>query len=41
MFDKLLAGKDGSATYEVGGGNRIPLGDNSTSASPSAGTTSS
>ena len=30
MFDKLLAGKDGSATYEVGGGNRIPLGDNST-----------
>ena len=30
MFDKLLAGKDGRATYEVGGGNRIPLGDNST-----------
>jgi cell division protein FtsI (penicillin-binding protein 3) len=30
MFDDLLAGKDGSATYEVGGGNRIPLGDNST-----------
>ncbi len=30
MFDSLLAGKDGSATYEVGGGNRIPLGDNST-----------
>ena len=29
-FDKLLAGKDGSETYEVGGGNRIPLGDNST-----------
>ena len=29
-FDKLLAGKDGSATYEVGDGNRIPLGDNST-----------
>ena len=28
-FDKLLAGKDGSETYEVGGGNRIPLGDNS------------
>ncbi len=28
-FDKLLAGKDGHATYEVGGGNRIPLGDNS------------
>jgi cell division protein FtsI (penicillin-binding protein 3) len=30
MFDKLLSGKDGSETYEVGGGNRIPLGDNST-----------
>ena len=30
MFDKLLAGTDGRATYEVGGGNRIPLGDNST-----------
>ncbi|HYO41105.1 MAG TPA: penicillin-binding protein 2 [Nocardioidaceae bacterium] len=29
MFDHLLAGKDGSASYEVGGGNRIPLGDNS------------
>ena len=29
MFDTLLGGKDGSATYEVGGGNRIPLGDNS------------
>ena len=28
-FDKLLAGKDGTETYEVGGGNRIPLGDNS------------
>ena len=28
-FDKLLAGKDGEETYEVGGGNRIPLGDNS------------
>ncbi len=28
-FDKLLSGKDGSETYEVGGGNRIPLGDNS------------
>ena len=27
-FDKLLAGKDGQETYEVGGGNRIPLGDN-------------
>jgi cell division protein FtsI (penicillin-binding protein 3) len=30
MFDRLLSGKDGRATYEVGGGNRIPLGDNST-----------
>jgi cell division protein FtsI (penicillin-binding protein 3) len=30
MFDKMLAGTDGTATYEVGGGNRIPLGDNST-----------
>ena len=30
MFDRMLAGKDGSATYETGGGNRIPLGDNST-----------
>ncbi len=30
MFDKSLAGRDGRATYEVGGGNRIPLGDNST-----------
>ncbi len=29
LFDKLLSGKDGSATYDVGGGNRIPLGDNS------------
>jgi cell division protein FtsI (penicillin-binding protein 3) len=28
-FDKLLAGQDGKETYEVGGGNRIPLGDNS------------
>jgi cell division protein FtsI (penicillin-binding protein 3) len=28
-FNKLLAGKDGKETYEVGGGNRIPLGDNS------------
>ena len=27
-FDALLAGKDGSETYEVGGGNRIPLGEN-------------
>ena len=30
MFDRLLAGTNGSASYEVGGGNRIPLGDNST-----------
>ena len=29
LFSKLLAGKDGSATYDIGGGNRIPLGDNS------------
>jgi cell division protein FtsI (penicillin-binding protein 3) len=28
-FDPLLSGKDGSATYDVGGGNVIPLGDNS------------
>ncbi len=28
-FDKLLAGKNGKETYEVGGGNRIPLGENS------------
>ena len=28
-FDKLLHGKDGKENYEVGGGNRIPLGDNS------------
>lgn len=27
-FDDRLAGKDGSETYEVGGGNRIPLGEN-------------
>jgi cell division protein FtsI (penicillin-binding protein 3) len=27
-FDSLLAGKDGSETYEVGAGNRIPLGEN-------------
>lgn len=30
LFDKSLSGTDGTATYEVGGGNRIPLGDNST-----------
>ena len=29
-FDKRLKGKDGQETYEVGDGNRIPLGDNST-----------
>jgi cell division protein FtsI (penicillin-binding protein 3) len=28
-FNNQLAGKDGKETYEVGGGNRIPLGDNS------------
>ena len=27
-FDSLLSGKDGTETYEVGGGNRIPLGQN-------------
>lgn len=27
-FDDQLAGTDGSARYEVGGGNRIPLGEN-------------
>lgn len=30
VYDSLLKGKDGQATYDVGGGNRIPLGDNST-----------
>ncbi len=30
MFDQILSGVDGSATYEHGGGNRIPLGDNTT-----------
>lgn len=29
LFDDILAGRDGTATYEQGGGNRIPLGDNS------------
>ena len=29
-FNKPLKGKDGKETYEVGDGNRIPLGDNST-----------
>lgn len=27
-FDGQLAGTDGSARYQVGGGNRLPLGDN-------------
>jgi cell division protein FtsI (penicillin-binding protein 3) len=27
-FDTMLGGKDGRETYEVGGGNRIPLGEN-------------
>ncbi len=27
-FDDVLSGTDGSARYEVGGGNRIPLGEN-------------
>jgi cell division protein FtsI (penicillin-binding protein 3) len=26
-FDAQLAGTDGSASYEIGGGNRLPLGD--------------
>lgn len=29
-FDAQLAGVDGEARYQVGGGNRIPLGDNTT-----------
>lgn len=29
-FDKTLAGKNGKETFEVGNGNRIPLGDNTT-----------
>jgi len=29
-FEKMLAGTDGSEKYEVGGGNRIPLGENVT-----------
>jgi cell division protein FtsI (penicillin-binding protein 3) len=28
IFDELLSGKDGSATYETGGGQRLPLGEN-------------
>jgi cell division protein FtsI (penicillin-binding protein 3) len=31
-FDKQLSGTDGSAKYEVGGGNRIPLGENTSTA---------
>jgi cell division protein FtsI (penicillin-binding protein 3) len=27
-FDEQLAGTDGQARYQVGGGNRVPLGDN-------------
>jgi len=30
VFDKALSGTDGSEKYEVGAGNRIPLGDNTT-----------
>jgi cell division protein FtsI (penicillin-binding protein 3) len=30
MFDTTLSGVNGSATYETGGGNRIPLGENNT-----------
>ena len=30
MFDDVLSGVDGSATYEHGNGNRIPLGENDT-----------
>ncbi|WP_338037399.1 penicillin-binding protein 2 [Nocardioides zeae] len=29
-FDPLLAGEDGSATYQVSGGNRLPRGESST-----------
>lgn len=29
VFDEILSGKDGSATYETGGGQRLPLGENS------------
>jgi cell division protein FtsI (penicillin-binding protein 3) len=36
-FDAQLSGTDGEATYEVGGGNRIPLG-NSTTVKPRNGT---
>ncbi len=30
LFDGILKGQDGSTTYDVGGGHRVPLGDNST-----------
>jgi len=30
VFNKALSGKDGRERYEVGAGNRIPLGDNTT-----------
>jgi cell division protein FtsI (penicillin-binding protein 3) len=30
IFNKVLSGRDGSEKYEVGAGNRIPLGDNTT-----------
>jgi cell division protein FtsI (penicillin-binding protein 3) len=30
VFNTYLSGKDGSEKYEVGAGNRIPLGDNTT-----------
>jgi cell division protein FtsI (penicillin-binding protein 3) len=30
IFDKVLSGKDGSEKYQVGAGNRIPLGNNTT-----------
>ena len=33
-FDKQLAGTDGSETYEVGAGNRIPLGHSTVDAGP-------
>ncbi len=29
VFDDMLAGKDGKETYETGGGQRLPLGENS------------
>ena len=40
VFDRQLSGTDGSARYEVGGGNRIPLGTNETESTPSTGRTS-